>query len=88
MQTKIDWQYHIEQQKISGLNKVEYCRKNQLNKYTFYGHSKKSNASGKLVELPIFPGLSGFNQIPIFEFHFQIPFTFRFRLNIEFGKNR
>ena len=26
MQTKTDWQYHIEEQKSSGFNKAEYCR--------------------------------------------------------------
>jgi len=88
MQTKIDWQHHIDQQKISGMNKAEYCRQNGLSKYSFYEKSRKSNSNGKLVELPIFPGFVGFNQVPVFEIHFQIPFSFCFRMNLVFGKNR
>jgi len=86
MQTKIDWQHHINQHKISGLNKAEYCRQNGLSKYSFYEKSRTPNS--KLVELPIFPGLAGFKQVPAFEFHFQIPFSFRFRFNLAFGKDR
>ena len=85
MQTKTDWHYHTEQQKISGFTKAEYCRRNGLNKFTFYEKSRKSNPAGKLVELPFLANLAELNQTPAFEFHFQIPFSFRFRLNIKAG---
>jgi len=88
MQTKTDWQYHIEEQKRSGLNKAQYCRKNGLSKFSFYEKSRKLNSPGKLVELPFLTTFSEQIRIPAFEFHFQIPFSFRFRLNLSFGKHR
>lgn len=85
MKHGVDWYTHIESWKKSGLSKAEYCRQNDLNTYSFYDRSRKLSPGNRFVELPTAPSISESAILPLFEFHIQFPFEFRFKLNLSFG---
>jgi hypothetical protein len=85
MKQKIDWQEHIENWKTSGLSKIEYCRRNRLNQFSFYEKTRKTGSNG-LIELSFISPHHITEKVPTFEIHFQIPFALRIRLNLISGK--
>lgn len=92
MKPKIDWDDHIATWEESGLSKAEYCRLNGISKFSFYQKTgiARNPAQNKFVALP-FPGIPVSREagrIPVFEFHVEIPFHFRFRINIKCGRSR
>jgi len=87
MKTKTDWKLHLQQWENSGLTKVDYCRANKLNLQTFYTTSgKKQNQ--RIVELPfLFPAGEKIEQT-IFEIKLTIPFSFKLKIDLNFGKRQ
>jgi len=91
MRQKINWAAHSAAWAESGLSKAEYCRRNGLNRWSFYHHTKPRT---KRRELPLtevvlpglpFPSSNNDNDRSIFELHIAYPFRFRFRINLALG---
>lgn len=89
MRTKTDWQFHIRNWQESGLSKAEYCRRNGINRFSFYSRTRSEQPGkndARLTELG-FPLLSRASATPepAFELALKFPFQFRFRINISLG---
>ena len=87
MKTKTDWKFHLQQWQKSGLTKVSYCRANKLNLQTFYSESGKKQTS-RVVELPFLFPTGEKIKPPIFEFKLAIPFSFKLKIDLNFGKGQ
>lgn len=88
MKKKINWPMHIAAWKESGLSKAEFCRRNNINKFSFYDRARDIPSPKRFVELPTIDPISDTETRPVFELFFQVPFEFRFKLNLSFGGKR
>lgn len=91
MKNRIDWDRHFHDWKASGLSKADYCRKSGVNRYSFYRKTaeRENIGNNSFVELPfpIMSQMNGLTEEPKFEFHIELPFCFRFRINLKMGRN-
>jgi len=89
MKQKIDWNDHIAAWQGSGLKKAAYCREHGINRYSFYQKTREyeqDNDRGLTeIRFPGIPLAPAPKRAPMLEFHFEMPFRFRFQLNIDLG---
>lgn len=85
MQSKYSWEDHIKRWRESGLSKIEYCRVNNINKYTFYEKSRE-HPGKKRSFVKLSPEAIRAESAPLFEFHITYPFSLKLTINILAGR--